>query len=131
MQRYLVQRLLLVVVVLLGVTLLVFVVTRLTPGDPARVLLGPRATEEQVATTAHAYGLDQPIHVQYLTWLGHIVRGDLGESIQLHRPVLNEVAERFRGTLILASAAMLVSFSVGIAFGLFAALRAKASWTAR
>lgn len=125
MQRYLVQRVLLVVVVLVGVSLLVFVVTRLTPGDPARVLLGPRATEEQVALLRTAYGLDQPIYVQYATWLGRVVRGDLGESIQLHRPVLSEVLERFRGTLILAAAAMVVSFSVGITFGLFAALRAN------
>jgi len=124
-QRYIVQRLLLVVLVLLGVSLLVFVVTRLTPGDPARVLLGPRATDEQVATLRVAYGLDQPIHVQYLTWLGRIVRGDFGESIQLHRPVLGEVLDRFRGTLILAVAAMVISFSVGIVFGVTAALRAS------
>jgi peptide/nickel transport system permease protein len=124
-QRYLVQRLLLVVLVLLGVSILVFAVTRLTPGDPARVLLGPRATEEQVATLRTAYGLDQPIYAQYLSWLSRVVRGDLGESIQLHRPVLAEVAERFRGTLILALAAMVVAFSVGIAFGLVAALRAN------
>jgi len=124
-QRYLVQRLLLVVVVLLGVSLLVFVVTRLTPGDPARVLLGPRATEEQVATLRTGYGLDQPIHVQYLTWLGRIARGDLGESIQLRRPVLGEVLERFRGTLILAFAAMVISFNLGIALGTVAALRAN------
>ncbi len=125
MQRYLAQRLLLLVLVLLGVSLLVFVVTRLTPGDPARVLLGPRATEEQVAQLRVAYGLDQPIQVQYVVWLGRILRGDFGESIQLHRPVLGEVVERFRGTLILALAAMAVSFSVGIAFGLAAALRAN------
>jgi peptide/nickel transport system permease protein len=124
-QQYLVQRLLLVVLVLLGVSLLVFVVTRLTPGDPARVLLGPRATDEQVATLRVAYGLDQPIHVQYLTWLGRIVRGDFGESIQLHRPVLGEVLDRFRGTFILAMAAMVISFSVGIVFGVTAALRAS------
>jgi peptide/nickel transport system permease protein len=123
--RYLVQRLLLVVVVLLGVSLLVFCVTRLTPGDPARVLLGPRATEEQVLRLRTAYGLDQPIHLQYLSWLGRIVRGDFGESIQLHRPVLGEVFERFRGTLILAAAAMAISFSVGVAFGVTAALRAN------
>ncbi len=127
MQRYLIQRLLLVVLVLLGVSVLVFAVTRLTPGDPARVLLGPRATEEQVATLRTAYGLDQPIYAQYLSWLSHVVRGDLGESIQLHRPVLAEVAERFRGTLILALAAMVVAFSVGIAFGVVAALRANSA----
>jgi peptide/nickel transport system permease protein len=124
-QRYLIHRLLLVVLVLLGVSVLVFAVTRLTPGDPARVLLGPRATEEQVATLRTQYGLDQPIYAQYLSWLSRVVRGDLGESIQLHRPVLAEVAERFRGTLILALAAMVVAFSVGIAFGVVAALRAN------
>ena len=125
MQRYLLQRLALVVVVLLSVSLLVFVVTRLTPGDPARVMLGPRATDEQLAQLHVIYGLDQPIHVQYVSWLGHILRGDLGESIQLHRPVLTEVAERFRATLVLAFAAMLVAFSTGIGVGLAAALRAN------
>jgi peptide/nickel transport system permease protein len=124
MQAHLLQRLVLVVFVLLGVSVLVFAVTRATPGDPARVMLGPRATDDQVAQLRTAYGLDQPIHVQYLNWLGHIARGDLGESIQLHRPVLTEVSERFRGTLILATAAMLISFSLGIAFGVAAAVRA-------
>src|SRR5205814_3201348 len=125
MQGYFAQRLVLVIFVLLGVSVLVFAVTRLTPGDPARVMLGPRATEDQVAQLRTAYGLDQPLYVQYLSWLSRVVRGDLGESIQLHRPVLAEVAERFRGTLILALAAMVVAFSVGIVFGLVAALRAN------
>ena len=80
-----------------------------------------------MATLRTAYGLDQPIYAQYLSWLSHVIRGDLGESIQLHRPVLAEVAERFRGTLILALAAMVVAFSVGIAFGLVAALRANSA----
>src|SRR5258708_17117023 len=105
--------------------MLVFAVTRLTPGDPARVMLGPRATEDQVAQLRTAYGLDQPLYVQYVTWLSRVVRGDLGESIQLHRPVLNEVAERFRGTLILAIAAMVLSFILGIGFGIAAAARAN------
>ena len=125
MQRYFLARIALVVFVLLGVTLLVFLVTRLTPGDPARVLLGPRATEPEVDRLRAAYGLDQPIYIQYVTWLGHVVRGDLGDSIQLHRPVAAEVVERFRATLILAFAAMLVSFSAGLAVGTLAALRAN------
>jgi ABC-type dipeptide/oligopeptide/nickel transport system permease component len=100
-------------------------VTRLTPGDPARVMLGPRATEEQVAQLRTAYGLDQPLYVQYVSWLGRVVHGDLGESIQLHRPVLAEVAERFRGTLILAVAAMLISFVLGIVIGVASAARAN------
>jgi peptide/nickel transport system permease protein len=124
MQRYLLQRLALVVFVLLGVTLLVFLVTRLTPGDPARVLLGPRATDEQVARLRTSYGLDEPLYVQYVAWLGHVVRGDLGDSIQLHRPVASEVAERFRGTLLLAVSAMLVAFSLGLLGGVVGALRA-------
>ncbi len=125
MQRYLLQRLALVVVVLLGVSVLIFVVTRLTPGDPARVMLGPRATEQQLAQLRVAYGLDQPVYVQYISWLSHIAHGDLGESIQLHRPVANEVAERFRATLILAIAAGVVAFSLGITFGVVAAVRAN------
>src|SRR6266581_278753 len=125
MQGYFAQRLVLVIFVLLGVSVLVFAVTRLTPGDPARVMLGPRATEDQVAQLRTAYGLDQPLHVQYVTWLSRVVRGDLGESIQLHRPVLTEVAERFRGTLILAIAAMLISFLLGIVMGVASAARAN------
>ncbi len=125
MQGYLAQRLALLGFVLLGVTVLVFLVTRLTPGDPARVLLGPRATDDEVVRLRSAYGLDQPIYIQYANWLMHVVRGDLGESIQLHRPVLAEVTERFRGTLLLAAAAMIVAFSCGIGLGLLAALRAN------
>ena len=124
MQRYLLQRIALVVFVLLGVTLLVFLVTRLTPGDPARVLLGPRATDDQVARLRTSYGLDEPVYVQYVSWLGHVVRGDLGDSIQLHRPVVFEVAERFRGTLLLAGSAMVVAFSLGLLCGVVGALHA-------
>ena len=125
MQRYLLQRLVLVVLVLLGVSVLIFVVTRLTPGDPARVMLGPRATQQQLEQLRVAYGLDQPVYVQYVSWLSHIAHGDLGESIQLHRPVANEVAERFRATLILAIAAGVVAFGLGITFGVVAAVRAN------
>src|SRR5260370_25881166 len=104
MQGYFAQRLVLVVFVLLGVSILVFAVTRLTPGDPARVMLGPRATEEQVAQLRTAYGLDQPLYVQYVSWLSRVVRGDLRESIQRHRPVLPAGPGRFRGALTLAVA---------------------------
>jgi peptide/nickel transport system permease protein len=123
--RYLIARLALVGFVLLGVTLLVFLVTRLTPGDPARVLLGPRATDQEVARLRAVYGLDQPMYVQYGLWLGHVVQGDLGESIQLHRPVVAEVTDRFRGTLLLAFAAMLVAFSCGIGLGVVSAVKAN------
>jgi peptide/nickel transport system permease protein len=125
MQRYLLQRLLFVIFVLLGVSLLVFLVTRLTPGDPARIMLGPRATDAQVAALRSAYGLDQPVVVQYVTWLSHVARGDFGDSIQLHRSVAAEIAERFRGTLVLALSAMIVAFTLGIGLGVFSALHAN------
>jgi peptide/nickel transport system permease protein len=125
MQHYLLQRLLFVIFVLLGVSLLVFLVTRLTPGDPARVMLGPRATDEQIAALRSTYGLDQPVVVQYVTWLSHVARGDFGDSIQLHRPVAAEVAERFRGTVVLALSAMLIAFTLGIGLGVYAALHAN------
>ena len=89
------------------------------------MLLGPRATEQEVARLRTAYGLDQPIYVQYGVWLGHVLQGDLGDSIQLHRPVVAEVTERFRGTLVLALAAMAVAFSGGIGLGLLAAVNAN------
>jgi len=114
-----------VLFVLLGVSLLVFFVTRLTPGDPARVLLGPRATEAEVARLRTSYGLDQAIPLQYMSWLTHVVRGDLGDSIQLHRPVIDEVVERFKATLLLAVAAMLVAFTLGIGLGTLTAIRAN------
>jgi peptide/nickel transport system permease protein len=123
--RYLAQRLVWLIFVLLGVTILVFIVTRLTPGDPARVLLGPRATDAEVARLRASYGLDAPVYVQYFTWLSHLVRGDLGDSIQLHRPVSAEVLDRFRGTLVLATAGMLVAFTFGITLGVLTALRAN------
>src|SRR3979411_2686752 len=125
MYGYLIARLALVGFVLLGVTLLVFLVPRLTPGDPARVLLGPRATDQEVARLRSLYGLDQPMYVQYGVWLSHVVQGDLGESIQLHRPVAAEVTDRFRGTLLLAFAAMLVAFSCGIGLGVVSAVKAN------
>jgi peptide/nickel transport system permease protein len=125
LQRYIAQRLALLVFVLLGVTILVFLVTRLTPGDPARVLLGPRATEDELTRLRSTYGLDQPLSIQYVKWLTHVVRGDLGDSIQLHRPVLAEVSDRLRGTLVLAVAAMIVAFTLGIGLGLVAALHAN------
>jgi len=123
--RYFAQRLVWLVFVLLGVSILVFVVTRLTPGDPARVLLGPRATEAELARLRASYGLDAPVYIQYVSWLSHVVRGDLGESIQLHRAVSSEIIDRFRGTLVLATAGMLVAFTFGIAIGVLTALRAN------
>jgi peptide/nickel transport system permease protein len=89
------------------------------------VLLGPRATDQDIARLRANYGLDQPIPIQYASWLGHVVHGDLGDSIQLHRPVVDEVVERFRATLLLAVSAMLVAFSLGLGLGTLTAIKAN------
>jgi peptide/nickel transport system permease protein len=119
--RYLIRRLLLLVPVLLGVSLVVFLVLHLSPGDPAEIMLGPQATAEDVAGLRAALGLDQPLPVQYARWMAHVLQGDLGRSIRMRQPVLGEVLTRFRATLILTATALLLSTIGGITLGVLSA----------
>lgn len=123
MGRYLTRRLLAMFPVLFGVSVLVFLIIHLTPGDPARIMLGAGARAEDVTRLRHELGLDRPIHVQYAQWMGRVLQGDLGTSIAMRRPVLNEIVNRFKNTLILSVAAMVVSFSLGITLGVLSAIR--------
>jgi peptide/nickel transport system permease protein len=123
MSGYLLRRLLSLVPVVFGVTVLVFLIIHLTPGDPARIMLGAAGRPEDVENLRRELGLDQPIHVQYARWLERAAHGDLGRSIALRRPVLDEVVARFKNTLLLSSAAMLVSFPLGIAIGVLSAVK--------
>ena len=123
MKRYLVERLISAAFVLVGVSFIVFVLSRLVPGDPAQVMLGPLATPRELAALREQFGLDKPILVQYGRWLSHVVQGDLGRSIMLHRAVLPEVWERFRATVILAAGGMLLAFPLGVLVGVVAAIR--------
>src|SRR2546430_1580765 len=88
MWRYLVRRLIAAMVVVVGVSFVVFLVLHLTPGDPAQVLLGPRATPDDLARLRQELGLDRPVLIQYLRWASHVLRGDFGRSIMQHRAVL-------------------------------------------
>ncbi|HKV45272.1 MAG TPA: ABC transporter permease, partial [bacterium] len=112
-----------VAVVLLGISVFTFALLHLTPGDPAQILLGPMATPQELARLHRELGLDGPLAAQYLLWLAHVVHGDLGRSITLHRPVLGELLLRFRGTIILAAGAVVVAFGPGIVLGVLAARR--------
>jgi peptide/nickel transport system permease protein len=123
--RYLLRRLLHLGPVLLGVSLIVFLVLHLTPGDPAEVMLGSQATQEDLSRLRAQLGLDRPLHVQYLHWIGRVVQGDLGRSLWMKRPVLTEVMERFKATLLLTASALLLSTVGGIALGIGAATRAN------
>jgi ABC-type dipeptide/oligopeptide/nickel transport system permease component len=112
----------LVVAVLMALT--VFIVMRLTPGDPVELMLrGEQVRREDIERTRREMGLDQPFHVQLLTYVSGAVRGDLGVSLVNGRPVTELVAERLPATIELALAAMLLSFAVGVPVGVVAALR--------
>jgi peptide/nickel transport system permease protein len=124
---YIASRLIASIPVLLGISIVVFVLTKLIPGDAAQVLAGPSATREEVELIRQDLGLDRPVVEQYFTWLGRAVRGDLGKSIELKAPVTVMVWERFKNTLVLASASMLVAGGLGIAAGVLAATRPR-SW---
>jgi len=121
--QYLIRRLLSMLAVLFGVSILVFGMIHITPGDPARIMAGAAAGEESVQALRRQLGLDRPVHVQYLLWIGNVLRGSLGESIVLRRPVLDEVVQRFGHTVLLASGAIVISFAVGIAIGVMSAAR--------
>jgi peptide/nickel transport system permease protein len=122
MTTYAVRRTLMMFIVLLGVSIVVFGVIHITPGDPARIMLGPSAREQDVQKLRSQLGLDQPIYVQYLHWLGNAVQGNLGDSIVLRRSVLQEVVQRAGNTLLLAVSAMFIAFPLGILIGVASAV---------
>ncbi len=123
MGSYLLRRFLALIPVLFGVSVIVFLIVHLTPGDPARIMLGAAGRPEDVQRLRHELGLDKPIYVQYARWIGRAMQGDLGRSIALRRPVLDEVLLRFKNTLLLSAAAMVLSFTLGIAVGVVSAVR--------
>jgi ABC-type dipeptide/oligopeptide/nickel transport system permease component len=122
MTRYIIQRLLLAIPVLLGVSFLVFLMVQLVPGDPALVLAGDTASKETVEALRKEMGLDQPLPMQYLIFLDRLAHGSLGKSTRTHREVLIEIADRFPYTLLLTISAVLLSTLVGVALGIFAAI---------
>jgi peptide/nickel transport system permease protein len=123
--RYLLRRLLLLVPVLLGVSMVVFLVLHLSPGDPAEIMLGSQASQADVARLRADLGLDEPLPLQYARWMAHVLQGDLGRSIRLRQPVLGEVLIRFRATLILTTTALFLSTVCGIALGVLSAARPR------
>jgi len=120
---YLLRRLSTLLLVLLGVSLVTFAIVPLLPGSPARVTLGVQATPEAVATLERQMGLDRPLPVQYVDWIGGIVlRGDFGESLISRQPIAGEVARRVPATLTLAFAALFVGLVIAIPAGFVSAL---------
>ena len=122
MGRYAVRRSLTIVPVLLGVSILVFSFIHLIPGDPALTMLGERATPEKVAEVRARLGLDRPIWQQYVLYVGHALRGDLGVSIVRGDPVAGDLLRRFPATVELAVAAIVVAIALGIPIGVASAV---------
>jgi len=124
-RKFVLRRLLYAIPTLLGISMVVFMVTRLSPGDPVRMYTfgALDVTEEDIADLRAYYGLDQPLHVQYVTWLSQVVRGDFGTSLQYNRPALPLLLERLPATLQLAVVALLLQLAIGIPLGVIAALR--------
>jgi peptide/nickel transport system permease protein len=121
--RFIVRRLLLLVPILLGLSLLVFLWIRALPAGPAQSLLGERATPETIRQIEEQYGLNEPIHVQYWSYLKTVGKGDLGTTIRTRRPVTDELKERFPATIELTFAALLFATLLGVPLGFVAAKR--------
>jgi peptide/nickel transport system permease protein len=129
MGAYIAKRLLAAIPVLFGLTVIVFLMVTLIPGGTAVAILGPLASKDAVARLNTELGLDQPLILQYLHWLGNLLfHGDLGRSYSLKRPVVDEVFERFSATLILAGAALILCSVFGLLAGVVSAVR-QFGWT--
>ncbi|MCB0090706.1 MAG: ABC transporter permease, partial [Caldilineaceae bacterium] len=115
--QYILQRLLTTLAVLIGVTFVVFLIIQLVPGDPARVILGVQANDENVAALRARLGLDEPFWTQYGSWLGNALRGDLGKSLITGQPVTPQIMQRLPATLQLSGLALLIGMLIAFPAG--------------
>ena len=127
MVAYVVRRLIQLVIVLIGVTIITFLIMFAIPGDPAQLVAGKNATPEKIQAIRVRLGLDKPLYVQYYKFMGRLVRGDFGESYQLQKPVLQMIKENAPNTIQLALAAVLIEM-LGIPLGIYSALRQFTFW---
>lgn len=122
MYRFVLNRLISLVPTLIGISMLVFLMLYMVPGDPAQVMLGERANAESLAELRATMGLDQPFHVQFYRFFAGLLSGDLGRSIRSHEKITTELLQRFPATCELTLASMLLAMTVGISAGLWAAV---------
>ena len=127
MLMYSIKRIIMTIPVMLAVALFVFLLLRLSPGDPAAIIAGDFATSEDIERIRTNLGLNEPIIVQFITWLGSLLHGDLGISIFSNKPVVELIAQRLEPTLLLALTTIIFSVLVAVPLGTLAAFRAG-SW---
>jgi len=121
--QYILKRLIYMLPVLFGVTVMVFVISHAIPGDPAKMIAGPKASRQAVDNIRKQHGLDKPLPVQYLRFVSGLVKGDLGISIRNHRPVTHDLNDFFPATLELTLASIMICLGVGIPLGIISAVR--------
>src|SRR5512137_1716456 len=120
MASYVLRRLLYMTPILFGVSVVVFLLLHLVPGDPARLVAGPDATKEDVEIIRSSLGLNRPLPVQYVSWLGNVFHGDLGRSARTHRPVTHELRLTIPATVELTLCAIVIAVLLGVAAGTIA-----------
>ena len=123
MFKYILRRLLIMIPVLLGLTMVVFLLVNVLPGDTARIIAGDYADEATVESIREAYGLDKPLHIQYLNFMGNLLKGDFGRSYHSRRMISKEIANVFPKTIKLAVATEIAGVLMGVLLGMTAALR--------
>ncbi|HEX4836326.1 MAG TPA: ABC transporter permease, partial [bacterium] len=125
MTRFVVRRFFQMIPVLFFVSVIIFVLINLVPGDAARLFLGEEAPPEALATLRHQLGLDRPLYVQYLRWVGGMLHGDFGHSFRDNRPVLSTLVQKVPVTGELTAAALLIAWTIAIPAGVLAAWRRR------
>lgn len=120
---YILKRIIHLIPVLIGVTVVVFFISHIIPGDPARMVAGSKASQEVVEKIRQELGLDRPIHIQYINYMKNLFKGDLGISIRSHRPVLKDLMSHFPATLELTIVSLLFSWVIGIYLGVISAIK--------
>ncbi len=123
MSKYIIRRALESIPVIIGVSILVFMLLRLIPGDPAIAILGERATPENIAAIRERLGLNKPLPEQYIIWIGNLLQGDLGNTVRGNIPIANELRSRFPATIELSLVAITLATVIGVPMGIFSAVR--------
>ncbi len=123
MTKYIVRRLVLIIPILIGISIILFTIMNLTPGDPAQMLIGDTYTEEALVQLRHELGLDQPFFVRYFNYMKNALTGDFGISYRTRNPVFDEVFARFPHTVAIAMLSIVIQVVVGIIVGIVAAVK--------
>ncbi len=126
-KKYWTNKIIRTIITAIGVTLIAFLILHLTPGDPARIMLGSYASEENLEAVREKYNLNEPLHIQYWAWVSSLAKGDLGTSIRYNRSVNTLIKNRIGPTLVLTLTGLIISVVLGVVMGILAALK-RNSW---